>query len=206
MRGPGASDGSGDAAGAGNSGGSGGDGDPGSLGDPRTDEGGIGPPRPETALVSPSGSLIYIPIFSGDGDPVQVHADETFDLGVQQSFDFGVPAKLIDVTIGTKEPGKALLLTTPVPRPNMVECRPGVLVEPKPDGFHYLCTMGIRMSESAKPNFSYEGTIGLIFEATCTSRTVEPCDSLPATYSPAPDNPIDINFIATHWVAFEKIE
>jgi hypothetical protein len=146
---------------------------------------------------------LYIPIFSGDGDPVVLKEGEVGRVGIFQGFSVVAPAKVVDVSISTYEPGEILVPDHPAPGEDGRECRRGVTAEPAGEG-SYLCTLGVRMSEAAKPGVRYEGKVTLTFRATCTAKTGYPCEKLPDHYAPSPDNPIDVTFIAEGPLIFEK--
>lgn len=162
---------------------------------------GAQPPRPAVPI-SPTAAL-YIPIFSGDGAP-PLRAGETFNLAVSHTFHFSIPARVVEVGIRSSEPGNPLVLARAVTGEQVTECGQGVTAEPgEYSAPPYLCTVGVRISESAAPG-RHEGRVILIFEATCTSKIGAPCASLPDHYAPSPDKPVDITFIADHFIAFEK--
>ena len=172
--------------------------DPSIADNARTNGSGTQPPRPAVMLTD--SESLYIPIFSGDGDPVVLKEGEIGGVGIYQAPPYPMPLRIVDVSVSTYEPGNALVLVTPALGENGKECRRGLAIGPES---HYLCTVGIRMSESAKPGVRYEGTVGLVFEATCTART-GPCENLPAQYTPSSDNPVTVTFIATGPLIFQK--
>jgi len=166
-----------------------------------SDNSGLQPPRPAVSITPGPG--LYLPIFSGGEDPPDIAPGEIMPIGVDHTFYLSVQARVIQDPIFTNiQPGNPIIPATPdMTQYNTRECR-GATVEPEGSS-HPLCTTGIRISDSAAPGI-YSVRLELVFEATCTSRTGQPCEALPDQYTPSPDNPINVTWSSWAGVTVEK--
>jgi hypothetical protein len=80
----------------------------------------------------------------------------------------------------------------PMPRQEGEPVRPGVTAPPS--RCELLLHGGLRLLGGVAFN-RWEGTLIMVFEATCTSRTGKPCKSLPQQYVPTTEEPIDVTWV-----------
>ena len=175
---------------------------------------GTPPPHP-AVLVSPS-VFLHAQVPRGeDGRDLVLKGGEVANIDVAQDFRFSIPARVIDISFkeyvspGEENSAGALAFSAPVAGEHVRECQRDVVALPSEGGLVYLCTVGIRMSESAKSGsngslYGYSGTVNFVFEATCNARTGKPCESLPEHYAPSLAEPIDVRFICEFQVSFSK--